>query len=510
MASALSAAALDLQQLAERASDPAALPEVLERALDALCEVVPYDLAAVFLLEGSTLRVVAAKGRLDGPAVRRHRLDLGHFPTIRRAIERRQPVALEVHHHSSDEGDPYDGVLDLPDGHACMVVPLYAGGRDLGIITLDRQVCEVYPAPTVALAGVYGQLVSLAMHVAEQAQLLARYRHRLKEHKNALVRETGGADVATGRLEATRSPAMRAVVTLARQAAGSDLPLLLQGETGTGKEVLAQAIHAWSPRADAPLVRINCAAIPHDLVESELFGHVRGSFSGAHADRRGHFQMADGGTLLLDEIGEMPTGTQAKLLRVLQEGTFHPVGAETAVTVDVRVLAATHRDLRAAVQAGTFREDLYYRLFVFPITLPPLRDRIEDVPWIARGVFDDLHARTGRGPWTLAPSALAALQNARWPGNVRELVNVLERATILQPHGTVEVAHLLLQPEPARDAPAPEPADLPSFDENERRYFRRLLHHTGGQIAGPGGAAERAGLAPSTLRSRLKKLGLLA
>ena len=509
--SRLTAAAQDLQQLAERVAEPGALQEVLERALDALRDVIPYDLAAVFVLEDQHLRMIAAAGPLDGPRVRKHGLDLARFPSIRSAMERRRPWALEAHHHHSAEGDPYDGVLDLPEGHSCMVVPLYAGGQDLGIITLDRQVCETYPPPTVALAGVYGQLVSLAMYVSNQAALLARYRHRLKEHKNALVRETGGADIAITRLEGSRSPAMRAVLNLARQAAASDLPLLLQGETGTGKEVLAQAIHAWSPRADAPLVRINCAAIPEELVDRELFGHVRGAFSGAHAERRGHFVMADSGTLLLDEVGEMPLGTQAKLLRVLQEGTFHPVGADSPVRVDVRVIAATHRDLREAVSASRFREDLYYRLAVFPLTLPPLRERIEDLPGLARSVFSDLHRRTGRGPWELSPAALALAEQQRWPGNVREFANVLERASILRPRGLVEPEHLLLAPAPpppARRALAPS-ADLPDFEENERQYFLRLLEHTGGRIAGEGGAAGIAGLPASTLRSRMKKLGIL-
>ncbi|MEQ1504932.1 MAG: sigma 54-interacting transcriptional regulator [Myxococcota bacterium] len=496
-----------LVELAGLVADPGSRERLLERALDGLRAQIPYDLAAVFVLEDRQLRLIAAAGRLDGPEVRRHTLSLDAFPTMQRALTSRRPVALDHHHHASAEGDPYRGVLDLPDGHGCLVVPLFAGGHDLGIITLDRAACGVYPAEAVEMAGLYGQLVSLALLFARQADLLDRYRFRLQERNQTLVRATGGADVAIRRLEASRSPAMRRVVELARQAARSDIPLLVLGETGTGKEVLAQAIHAWSPRADGPFVRLNCAAIAEHLVESELFGHVRGAFTGATSDRRGHFASADGGTLLLDEVGEMPLVTQAKLLRVLQEGTFHPVGSDKPVRVDVRVIAATHRDLRRATEPRTFREDLYYRLSVFPLELPPLRDRPEDVGPVARTFLDELAERTGRGPWTLGDDALAALRGARWRGNVRELVNTLERATILVPAGAIGPTHLGLDPG-SRDGGAGEPAAVPSFVEAERRYFERLLAASDGRITGAGGAAERAGLNPSTLRSKRQTHGV--
>jgi transcriptional regulator with GAF, ATPase, and Fis domain len=481
--------------------------EVLEQALVALKALVDYDLAAVLRRSGRSLFVEAAAGPLASPRVRGHRLSLDRFPTLRRAIEVRRAVPLDEEHHAGDEGDPYAEVLDLPHGHSCMVVPLFAGGEDLGVITLDRRVCGVYPPEEVALAGVVGQLVSLAIRFADQAALLDRYRHQLREEKRLLVEQVGQGEAAV-KLERSASPAMQEVARLARQVAGSDLPVLILGETGTGKEVLAQAIHGWSPRVDGPFVRLNCAAIPENLVESELFGHVKGAFSGAEADRPGRFRTANGGTLLLDEIGELPLPAQAKLLRVLQEGTFEPVGSDRTAKVDVRVLAATHVDLRAAVEAGRFRRDLLFRLNVFPLTLPPLRARPEELGPIATRFLEREHRRTRRGPWSLPPETLDAMAAAAWPGNVRELLNALERATILVPSGPLSPADLGLGAAPPRPASPPTPAAPLSWEENERRYLAELLARAGGKLSGPDGAAALADLPVTTLRSKLQRFGL--
>ncbi len=512
----------DLHDLARLVARPHATTEVVERALAALGQVVPYDLAAAFRIEGDRARVFAVAGPLGGERVRRHELDLGAFPSIRRALETRRPVPLDAHDHAGDEGDPYDGILNLPHGHSCMVVPLYAGDRTLGLITLDRTTCGVYPPGVVDIAGVYGQLISLALFFADQAALLDRYRHQLKAENRLLREESSDGDDAVHKLESSVAPAMRELTHMARQVAASDLPVLVLGETGAGKEVVARALHAWSPRVDGPYVKLNCSAIPEGLVESELFGHVKGAFSGADRARDGRFLVANGGTLLLDEIGDMPLSAQSKLLRVLQEGTFEPVGADRTVKVDVRVVAATHVDLQQAVADGRFREDLYYRLAVFPLRLPPLRARTEDAVAIASSFLDREHRRSRRGPWTLSESAEAAVRAWRWPGNVRELVNALERATILQPAGVIEIAHLGLGAGlrgPAAPPWAPVgasnatlervPADVvPTWQDNERRYFKALLARTGGKLYGADGAAALAGLKPTTLRSRLVKLGL--
>jgi len=504
----LSRLSAQLHEVAALASRPERLDQLLEGTLHALHSIVPYDLAALYLLDGDALRVQAAEGRLVTPAVLGHRLKLADFPTIRRALSVGRPIALTAHDHDSDEGDPYDGVLDLPPGHSCMVVPLVSADRPLGLITLDRTACAVYPSERVELAGVFGQVVSTALVFAEQAALLDRYRHRLKEQVSVLEAEQADGLDAVAALEASADPEMRLLVQRLRIAARSDAPILLLGETGVGKEVVSRAVHAWSPRAPAPFVKLNCAAIPAELVESELFGHVRGAFSGAVSSRQGRFATADGGTLLLDELGEMPLAAQARLLRVLQDGTFQPVGSDRTHKVDVRVVAATNADLQDAVHKGSFREDLYYRLAVFPVAIPPLRARRDDILPIAERWLEARNLRSRHGPWSLSPDARRHLHNAQWPGNVRQLVNVLERATILQPTGPIEASHLGLQParRPA-DGHRDDPTPL-SFEEQERRYFTGLLSHTRGRIYGPGGAAELAGLKPTTLQSKLKKRGL--
>ena len=499
-----------LHRLATHVGQPERLDLVLEEALHGLRAVMEYDLAAVYRLRGETLVVAAAAGPLADARVRAHRLDLTAFPTVRRALRTRRPIPLAAHDHTSDEGDPYDGVLDLPPGHSCMVVPLFNGEQTLGIITLDRSSCGVYPDDAVEMAGVYGQLVSMAMAFADQAAQIDRYRHQLLEHNRLLVEETGGADVATTRLESARAPQMRTLVQQARQVARSDVPVLVQGETGTGKEVLAQALHAWSPRALGPFVKLNCSAIPDTLVESELFGHVRGAFSGAERDRPGRFRTADGGTLLLDEIGDMPLSAQARLLRVLQEGAFEPLGSDQTVRVDVRVIAATHVDLAQAVRAGRFREDLYYRLAVFPLHLPALRDRPDDVPALASAVLDELAGRGGRGPWTLTRDAAVALRAQPWPGNVRELRNALERATILHPSGPLDARALGLAALPAvgRRPDAGPARPFPTYREAERQYLAAALTRAGGRIYGQTGAAQLVDLRPTTLQSKLQRAGL--
>jgi transcriptional regulator with GAF, ATPase, and Fis domain len=502
----------DLERLTALASDPSAIEEVLARGLASLARIVPYDLAAVYELDGEDLFVRAAVGALASDRIRRHRLSLARFPALRRALAARRPVPLDESDHAR-EGDPYDGVLDLPPGHACMLVPLCAGDRDLGLITLDRMVCGGYEPAAIDLAGLYAHILAMAMTISEQAQLLERYRRRLKEENRLLREEIRPARRAVQLVRASRSPAMREVARLAEQVARTDAPVLITGETGAGKEVLARAIHAWSPRADEAFVTLNCAAIPDNLVESELFGYVRGAFTGAVGDRPGRFLTADRGTLFLDEIGDMPPGAQAKLLRVLQEGTFEPVGADRTVRVDVRVIAATHVDLEAAVHDRRFREDLFFRIAVFPLRVPALRDRPEDIAGLAQTLLDDIAERRGLGPWTLADDAIAALMRHGWPGNVRQLVNVLERAVILRPHGELKAEHVdglpagnggdRHTPPVIADAEAIVP-----FEEHERRYLTRVLGRTRGKIYGSDGAAALLGLPPTTLQSKLKKLGI--
>ncbi|MBI4878358.1 MAG: sigma 54-interacting transcriptional regulator [Planctomycetes bacterium] len=486
--------------------------DLLGRAVEALGRLVPFDLATIMELEGEELAVRVARGALAGPAVERHRLRLQDFPAIQKLLRDDHARAFRESDHRDGDGDAFDGVLDLPHGHSCMVVPLRVKSDALGIMTFDRRVCQEYAPAVVELADVFGKLLAVAMSYGEQSALLKRLGDQLVEQNRLLGERVEGRVEACSMLEACRSPAMLQVVHLARQVAAAGTPVLVTGETGTGKEVLANAIHGWSPRAGRPLVGINCAALPPNLIESELFGHVKGAFSGATAQRMGRFQAANSGTLFLDEIGELPVDLQAKILRALQEGCFEPVGSDRTVRVDVRLIAATNLDLLAAVASGRFRQDLYYRLAVFPIHVPPLRNRREDVAGIAASFLASLARRTGRGPWRLSERALRWLEEQEWRGNVRELVNALERATILSRGAELDLAASadLAAGAPPLCAPAPDAAEgpLPTLEEMERRHIRRALELTGGRLYGPAGSARLLGINPSTLRSRMQKLGL--
>ena len=497
-----------LGELARSASAPDSLDRTLRNALIALHELVAYDLAALYEIDGSSLVLRVAEGKLAA-RVKTHRLALDRFPSVVRALTVRQPTVLAQHDHEGEEGDPYDGVLDLPPGHSCMVVPLYGPDKALGLITLDAVACGTFTDETVAVCHLYAQLVSMAMMFAERTSELEAARALLEEQNRALVEEAGSYELACRRLEASESPAMKAMVRLAKQVAVTDSYVVIQGETGTGKEVLAQAIHAWSPRHKGPMVKLNCGAIPENLVESELFGHVKGAFTGAVKARPGRFLAASGGTLFLDEIGDMPLAAQTKLLRALQEKSVEPVGADESIPVDVRVIVASHIDLEVAVAEGRFREDLYYRLAVFPIELPPLRERAEDIVPLASAHLRELAARERRGPWVLTDDAKEALRRERWPGNVRQLVNAVERATIVKPAGGIEASDLALRPVVrAHAASRVGPGALGSVKEEERRVVERALARTGGKIYGEDGAAALLGIAPTTLQSKIKRLGL--
>jgi transcriptional regulator with GAF, ATPase, and Fis domain len=289
----------------------------------------------------------------------------------------------------------------------------------------------------------------------------------------------------------------------------TDASVLVTGETGTGKELIARAIHSASRRKDKPLIKVNCAALPAGLVESELFGHEKGAFTGAISRRVGRFELADGGTIFLDEIGELPLEMQAKLLRVLQEGEIDRIGGKGAVAVDVRIIAATNRDLAQAVRDKTFREDLYYRLNVFPIELPALRERKEDIPLLASYFAMRFADRLGKPIDGISEETLARLTSYAWPGNIRELENIMERAVILSDGMWLEVSQTML-PVAAADVATELPAARPksNLDAVQREHILSALDEAKWVIEGPRGAAQALGLHPNTLRSRLKKLGI--
>jgi transcriptional regulator with GAF, ATPase, and Fis domain len=301
-----------------------------------------------------------------------------------------------------------------------------------------------------------------------------------------------------------QSDALKYVLFRVQQVAPTDATVLILGETGTGKELVARAIHNRSPRKDRPLVKVNCAGLPANLIESELFGREKGAFTGAHQRQTGRFELANGSTILLDEIGELPLELQPKLLRVLQDGEFQRLGSPQTVQVDVRVIAATNRDLEVQMREGRFRRDLWYRLNVFPVTVPPLRQRQEDIPMLVQAFVKRFCTKLGRSLLNISNRTMQSLQAYSWPGNVRELENVIERAVITTAGRTLRLAEALDQDE----MPAERLHPRQTLDEMERSYVLRILEETNWRIEGQKGAAKILGLNPSTLRGRLRKLGL--
>jgi formate hydrogenlyase transcriptional activator len=301
------------------------------------------------------------------------------------------------------------------------------------------------------------------------------------------------------------SPALKQLLQQVLTVAGSGATVLILGETGTGKELIARAIHRLSPRKDAPFIRINCAAIPTGLLESELFGHEKGAFTGAISQKIGRMELANGGTLFLDEVGEIPLELQPKLLRVLQDREFERLGSNRTIKVDMRVLAATNRNLAERIAQNQFRSDLYYRLSVFPILVPPLRQRKEDIPLLVRYFVRQISLRMDRHVESIPPGAMDALLQWHWPGNVRELENLMERSVILSESEVLRVPvselHSLTLPEQAE-------VSNQNLDYAERQHIVRVLRETHGKISGPHGAAIRLGLKRTTLQSKMQRLGI--
>ena len=279
------------------------------------------------------------------------------------------------------------------------------------------------------------------------------------------------------------------------------LQVLIEGETGVGKQLFAYAIHSMSKRKDQPMFKVNCAALSPTLIESELFGHEKGAFTGADKTVKGRFEVADGGTLFLDEIGELPLNLQAKLLRVLQDGEFERIGSTQTKKVDVRIIAATNKVLKNEIQEGKFRKDLYYRLSAYPITIPPLRERKEDIPLLISHYVEKFSREMGKTIESISKKTIDKLINYSWPGNVRELENVIERAVVVSQEKSLNIIEEFSQE-------SIDSESVKTLEENEKSYIIKVLEKTNGRIEGKSGAAELLGINPSTLRSRIKKLGI--
>ena len=386
-------------------------------------------------------------------------------------------------------------------------IPLRVGGRVIGAITFSAfHSTRAWPEDLIVRLKIVGEVFAQALvrarREAELAAALAeitRLKERL-EAENDYLRQS--ARPGPGELPASRSPRYQRVLEEITLVAATNATVLLLGETGTGKEVLADAIHGLSERRHRPMIKVNCAALPASLIEAELFGREKGAYTGALARQMGRFELADGSTFFLDEVGELPLELQTKLLRVLQDGRFERVGGTRTIAVDVRVISATNRDLARAVAEGRFREDLYYRLNVFPVAVPPLRERREDIPLLAWDFVKALGESMGKPIEHIADDSMTALLDFHWPGNVRELRNVIERAMILARGPTL---HIALAPSVTR---APSLESDASLEAIERNHILRILEQTGWRIRGPGGAAERLAVKATTLESLMKRLGL--
>jgi len=500
--------------------------ELLRAVCAALEGVLPFSRSAITLYvpERDTLRIFAQNDE-----------HASEFFSVGRELERRDSHAgwafdhqrplirrnLDIESESSTER-----LLAEQGVRSICVAPLIVAGKSIGTLNLASNKADEYSNADGELLQEVANQVALAvenMKVYEEIRSL----HAKLEKENVYLREEIRSEHNFREIVGS-SAALREVLEKTERVAPLDSTVLIYGETGTGKELIARAIHDRSKRKNRPLVKLNCSAISAGLVESELFGHKRGAFTGALERHIGRFELADGGTLFLDEIGELPLETQVKLLRVLQEGEFEPVGSNKTIHVDVRIIAATNRNLEECVAAGRFRSDLFYRLNVFPLELPPLRNRRSDIPQLVSFFLQRFANKFGRKIDGAQKDTIDLLMDYPWPGNIRELQNVIERAVVLAsgPVLAVDPAFLpkalgvgdLRQPSPGA-RPTAEPsvtedgaksstASLPSLEQVERNHILAALDRSGGVIDGPKGAARILNLHPNTLRSKMSKLGI--
>lgn len=494
----------------------------LSRLLDVLRRVIPCDAAAILQLADNQLIPVAIHGL--APEVLGRRFLRNEHPRLDVVVARAAPVLFPS---DSPLPDPYDGLLLAnPDAtrhvHACLGCPLVGGEGVIGVLTADALEPGAFDDIDEGFLHMLGALAGAAIQTGRLFEALERASRRHQQVSRVLQRDAAARD-GGGQILGT-STAIQQVRQEIALVAQSDFAVLITGETGVGKELVARSVHYSSTRRDEPLIHVNCAALPETIVESELFGHIRGAFTGADADRAGKFEVADNGTLFLDEVGELPLGVQPKLLRALQEGEIQRVGTDRAIRVNVRVVAATNRDLPSEVEAGRFRADLFHRLNMYPIRVPPLRERRSDIALLAGFLLDLYRRRLGLGPVRLTDVARQALTAARWPGNVRELDHTIGRAVLRASAITgrdgptlIGVEHLQIEDGAADLLPPAAPAqltadtvppDMPLKDAVEgfkRTMVSRAVAAHGGNWAA---AARSLGMARGNLHHMARRLGL--
>jgi formate hydrogenlyase transcriptional activator len=487
-------------------------------AYEAIRRVVPFDRAAFLLYhpEAKTLKLLSMDSDTESEFFRLGKeYDLKETRVSAWVLDHQQAVVrsdLEKQQQSAgDQRLVAEGIQSY------CVVPLVAMGNSIGTFTLWSEAKNRYSEADAELLQEVANQVALAIANMKSYEEIAALKARL-EKENVYLQEEIRTEHNFEEIVGS-SPALLELLRRVDQVAPTDSSVLIYGETGTGKELIARAIHDRSARKDRPLVKVNCSAISAGLVESELFGHVKGAFTGAVERRIGRFELADGGTLFLDEVGELPLETQVKLLRVLQEREFEPVGSNRSVRVDVRIIAATNRNLRESITDGSFRSDLFYRLNVFPLEVPPLRERRSDIPQLAMFFLSRCTRNLGKKMEGISAAAIKSLTRYSWPGNVRELQNVIERALILSQGSILELENDLIsvptseihrdKAQGVEEAQAPEPAaGLKTLEDVERAHICAVLEKTRGVIEGANGAAKTLGMHPNTLRHRMDKLGI--
>jgi anaerobic nitric oxide reductase transcription regulator len=487
------------------------------RLLESLRRVIPYDAATVMRFERDTLLPMVTSGLSPGASGKPY--PLSEHPRLQIICRSREPVFFPA---DTALPDPFDGQLEHDEGairrvHACLGCPLLVHGELVGALTADALDPQAFDGIDLRFLTAVAALAAAELRTA---QLIAALEHAA-EHRGLVVRDLMRDATMEGSEILGGSPAMQRLRQEIELVARSDFSVLVQGETGTGKELVARAVHAASARRHEPIIHVNCAALPETLAEAELFGHRRGAFTGASVDRPGKFEIADGGTLFLDEIGELPLAVQPKLLRALQEGEIQRVGADHPLKVNVRLLAATNRDLPAEVGVGRFRADLYHRLNVYPLVVPPLRERGEDIALLGGYFCDVARRRVGSGPVRLDASAIDAVMGYPWPGNVRELENVISRVvlrgTATVPRGepiVLSARHLASELGQADAAPPERPratagARQRSLREATAAYQRDLVEGALAEHHGSYAATARAlGMDRGNFHRLAKRLGL--
>lgn len=421
-----------------------------------------------------------------------------------RVFKSKEMLLLNLHQH--DPLAPYEKMLfEMWDNkiQTLCLLPLMSGNTLLGVLKLAQCDEKVFTTTNLKLLRQIAERVSIAIDNALAYREIQRLKERLVDENLALTEQLNNVESEFGEIIG-RSEAMNNVLKQVEMVAQSDSTVLILGETGTGKELIARAIHNLSGRNSRRMVKMNCAAMPAGLLESDLFGHERGAFTGASAQRIGRFELADKSSLFLDEVGDMPIELQPKLLRVLQEQEFERLGSNKLIHTDVRLIAATNRDLKQMVADREFRSDLYYRLNVFPIHLPPLRERPEDIPLLVKAFTFKIARRLGRNIDSIPAETLRLLSRMEWPGNVRELENVIERAVLLTRGSVLQLS----LPEMSIETEPLAAEVLPEEGEDEYQLIVRVLKESNGVVAGPKGAAQRLGLKRTTLLSRMKRLGI--